>query len=75
MSADPTPISTVRALTDCIGYELDALRDPHPNPIVAQYQLAVIRDLASELYIISGKLATQLADEARRIRKEENTNG
>lgn len=74
MSTEYTPIRTLHDLNDHIYRELQAV-DPTPNPIVAQYQLAVVRDLASELYIIAGKLATQLADEARRIRKEENTNG
>lgn len=74
MSTEYTPLQTLRGLNERIYHELQAV-EPPTNPIVAQYQLAAVRDLASELYIISGKLATQLADEARRIRKEENTNG
>lgn len=74
MSTEYTPLQTLRGLSERIYYELRSV-EPASNPIVAQYQLAVIRDLASELYIIAGKLATQLADEARRIRKEEDTNG
>lgn len=74
MSTEYTPLRTLYVLIDQIYHELHAVKPP-TNPIVAQYQLAAVRDLASELYTISGKLATQLADEARRIRKEENTNG
>lgn len=74
MSTEYTPLRTLYALRDQIYHELQAV-EPPTNPIVAQYQLAAVRDLASELYIIAGKLATQLADEARRIRKEEDTNG
>ena len=69
-----TPIETLKGLANHIGYEVDELR-PNPNPVVAQYQLACIRDLATEMYMLSARLTKQLQDDAKAITKKEDTNG
>lgn len=69
------PIFTLKALSDELGCQIQGVESINPNPVIAQYQLACIRDLASEMYMLSARLTKQLQHDAQKLTKKEDTNG
>ena len=72
--SEPTPLHVLDQLSKQIGITLGSVK-PHFSPVVTQYQLACIRDLATEMYMLSARLTKQLQDDAKNITKKEDTNG
>lgn len=72
--SEPTPLQTLQEMGDHITYELQAINPPC-NPVVAQYQLACIRDIVCEMYALSARLTKQLQNDAAKLTKKDDTNG
>lgn len=71
--SEPTPLQTLSILGSEVHAQIARVVLGHP--VTAQYQLACIRDLVSEMYALSARLAKQLQNDAAKLTKKDDTNG